>query len=204
MSSNTMIGRIGRMAKNDNETQEEHLEKQLWKAADKLRKNIDAAEYKHIVLGLIFLKYISDAFEGLYQRLQKGEGDYAGADPEDRDEYKAENVFFVPEISRWSYLQARAKQSEIGKDVDIAMDVIEKENPLLKGVLPKVYARGNLDPTSLGGMIDLVGNIALGDAKARSADVLGHVFEYFLGEFALAEGKKGGSSTPPEASFNCL
>jgi type I restriction enzyme M protein len=125
------------MAKNDNETREEPLEKQLWKAADKLRKNIDAAEYKHIVLGLIFLKYISDAFEGLYQRLQKGEGDYASADPEDRDEYKAENVFFVPAISRWSYIQARAKQPEIGKDVDNAMDAIEKENPSLKGVLPK-------------------------------------------------------------------
>lgn len=120
--------RIGRMVKNDNKTQEEPLETQLWKAADKLRKNIDAAEYKHIVLGLIFLKYISDAFEGLYQRLQEGEGDYAGADPEDMDEYKAENVFFVPATARWSYLQARARQPEIGKDVDNAMDAIEKEN----------------------------------------------------------------------------
>ena len=192
------------MAKNGNKTQEEPLEKQLWKAADKLRKNIDAAEYKHIVLGLIFLKYISDAFEGLYQRLQKGEGDYASADPEDRDEYKAENVFFVPEISRWSYLQARARQPEIGKDVDNAMDAIEKENPLLKGVLPKVYARGNLDPTSLGGLVDLVSNIALGDAKARSADVLGHVFEYFLGEFALAEGKKGGQFYTPRSVVQLL
>ncbi len=159
------------MAKNDIKTEEEPLEKQMWKAADKLRKNIGAAEYKHIALGLIFLKYISDAFEGLYNKLQKGAGDYAGADPEDRDEYKAENVFFVPEIARWSYLQARAKQPEIGKDVDFAMDAIEKENPSLKGVLPEVYARGNLDPTSLGGLIDLVGNIALGDTKARSADI---------------------------------
>jgi type I restriction enzyme M protein len=185
-------------------TQEEPLEKQLWKAADKLRKNIDAAEYKHIVLGLIFLKYISDAFEGLYQRLQKGEGDYAAADPEDRDEYKAEIVFFVPEIARWSHLQARAKQPEIGKDVDNAMDAVEKENPSLKGVLPKVYARGNLDPTSLGGLIDLISNIALGDAKARSADVLGHVFEYFLGEFALAEGKKGGQFYTPRSVVQLL
>ncbi|MEA3283289.1 MAG: class I SAM-dependent DNA methyltransferase [Euryarchaeota archaeon] len=192
------------MAKNSSKNQEEPLETQLWKAADKLRKNIDAAEYKHIVLGLIFLKYISDAFEGLYQRLQKGEWEYAGADPEDRDEYKAENVFFVPAIARWSYLQARAKQPEIGKDVDNAMDAIEKENPLLKGVLPKVYARGNLDPTSLGGLIDLVGNIALGDAKARSADVLGHVFEYFLGEFALAEGKKGGQFYTPRSVVQLL
>lgn len=192
------------MAKNEIKTEEEPLEKQLWKAADKLRKNIDAAEYKHIALGLIFLKYISDAFEGLYNELQKGEGDYVGADPEDRDEYKAENVFFVPEIARWSYLQARAKQPEIGKDVDFAMDAIEKENPSLKGVLPKVYARGNLDPTSLGGLIDLVGNIALGDAKARSADILGHVFEYFLGEFALSEGKKGGQFYTPRSVVQLL
>lgn len=190
--------------KNNNKTQEEPLENQLWKAADKLRKNIDAAEYKHIALGLIFLKYISDAFEGLYQKLQTGEGEYAGADPEDRDEYKAENVFFVPATARWSYLQSRAKQPEVGKDVDFAMDAIEKENPSLRGVLPKVYARGNLDPTSLGGLIDLVGNIALGDAKDRSADVLGHVFEYFLGEFALAEGKKGGQFYTPRSVVELL
>ena len=196
--------RIDKMANNNNKNQDEPLEKQLWKAADKLRKNIDAAEYKHIVMGLIFLKYISDAFEGLYDILQKGEGEYAGSDPEDMDEYKAENVFFVPAIARWSYLQARAKQPEIGKDVDNAMDAIEKENPSLKGVLPKVYARGNLDPTSLGGLIDLVGNIALGDAKSRSADVLGHVFEYFLGEFALAEGKKGGQFYTPRSVVELL
>ena len=192
------------MAKNNTKTQKEPLEKQLWKAADKLRKNIDAAEYKHIALGLIFLKYISDAFEGLYQKLQMAEGEYAGADPEDRDEYKAENVFFVPATARWSYLQSRAKQPEVGKDVDFAMDAIEKENPSLRGVLPKVYARGNLDPTSLGGLIDLVGNIALGDAKDRSADVLGHVFEYFLGEFALAEGKKGGQFYTPRSVVELL
>ncbi|MCD4804930.1 MAG: type I restriction-modification system subunit M [Desulfobacterales bacterium] len=192
------------MAKNNHKTQEESLEKQLWKAADKLRKNIDAAEYKHIVMGLIFLRYISDAFEELYSKLQKGEGDYAGADPEDRDEYKAENVFFVPLEARWSYLQSEARQPEIGKYVDNAMDAIEKENPSLKGVLPKVFARGNLDPTSLGGLIDLVGNIALAGAKARSADVLGHVFEYFLGEFALAEGKKGGQFYTPRSVVQLL
>jgi len=192
------------MAKNNHKTQEESLEKQLWKAADKLRKNIDAAEYKHIVMGLIFLRYISDAFEELYSKLKKGEGDYAGADPEDRDEYKAENVFFVPLEARWSYLQSEARQPEIGKYVDNAMDAIEKENPSLKGVLPKVFARGNLDPTSLGGLIDLVGNIALAGAKARSADVLGHVFEYFLGEFALAEGKKGGQFYTPRSVVQLL
>jgi type I restriction enzyme M protein len=191
------------MAK-ENNTKEEPIETQLWKAADKLRKNIDAAEYKHIVLGLIFLRYISDAFEGLYNKLKSGQGDYAGADPEDKDEYKAENVFFVPEIARWSYLQSKAKQPTIGKEVDNAMDAIEKDNPSLKDVLPKVYARGNLDPTNLGGLIDLIGNIALGDAKARSADVLGHVFEYFLGEFALAEGKKGGQFYTPRSVVELL
>ena len=183
---------------------EEPIEKQLWKAADKLRKNIDAAEYKHIVLGLIFLKYISDAFEELYAKLKNGEGDYDGADPEDKDEYKAENVFFVPEVARWPHLQSKAKLPEIGKEVDQAMDAIEKENPSLRDVLPKVFARGNLDTTNLGGLIDLVGNIAFGDAKARSADVLGHVFEFFLGEFALAEGKKGGQFYTPRSVVELL
>lgn len=180
----------------------EPIEKQLWKAADKLRKNIDAAEYKHIVLGLVFLKYISDAFVELYDKLKAEES--AGADPEDKDEYKAENVFFVPPGARWSFLQSHAKQPTIGKTVDEAMDAIERENDSLKGVLPKVYARQNLDPTSLGGLIDLIGNIALGDAKSRSADVLGHVFEYFLGEFALAEGKKGGQFYTPRSVVELL
>lgn len=191
------------MAKKNNTT-EEPIEKQLWKAADKLRKNIDAAEYKHVVLGLIFLKYISDSFEEHYAKLKAGDGEYAGADPEDKDEYKAENVFFVPQTSRWAYLQSKAKLPDIGKHIDEAMDAIEKENPSLKGVLPKVYARQNLDPTNLGGLIDLVGNIALGDAKSRSADVLGHVFEYFLGEFALAEGKKGGQFYTPRSIVELL
>ena len=180
----------------------EPIEKQLWKAADKLRKNIDAAEYKHIVLGLVFLKYISDAFAEQHTKLQ-AEKD-SGADPEDKDEYKAENIFFVPPGARWSFLQSHARQPTIGKTVDEAMDAIERENDSLKGVLPKVYARQNLDPTSLGGLIDLIGNIALGDAKSRSADVLGHVFEYFLGEFALAEGKKGGQFYTPRSVVELL
>jgi len=192
------------MAKNGNNTQEEPIEKQLWKSADKLRKNIDAAEYKHVVLGLIFLKYISDAFENLYEKLKAGEGDYKGADPEDIDEYKAENVFFVPAEARWSFLQSKAKQPNIGKILDDAMDAIEKQNPSLKGVLPKVYSLGNLDATNLGGLVDLIGNVALGDAKARSADVLGHVFEYFLGQFALAEGKKGGQFYTPRSVVELL
>ncbi len=191
------------MAKNNNDAVEP-IEKQLWKAADKLRKNIDAAEYKHVVLGLIFLRYISDAFEGLYEKLKKGEGEFEGADPEDRDEYKAENVFFVPPIARWEYLQSKAKLPDIGKEIDKAMDAIEKENPSLRGVLPKVYARGNLDPTNLGGLIDLMSNVALGEAKERSADLLGHVFEYFLGEFALAEGKKGGQFYTPRSVVRLL
>jgi len=200
---------INKVSKNGNGT-EEPLEKQplgkleatLWKAADKLRKNIDAAEYKHVVLGLIFLKYISDAFEELFAKLKAEEAQ--GADPEDKDEYKAENIFFVPQEARWKMLLSKAKQPDIGKFVDGAMDAIEKENASLKGVLPKVYARQNLDPTSLGELIDLIGNIALGDTKARSADVLGHVFEYFLGEFALAEGKKGGQFYTPRSVVELL
>ena len=191
------------MAKKEKE-KDEALEKQLWKSADKLRKNIDAAEYKHVVLGLVFLKYISDAFEEMYNTLQEGKGEYAGADPEDKDEYKAENVFFVPPSARWKFLQSHAKQPAIGKTVDEAMDAIERENNSLKGVLPKVYARQNLDPTSLGELIDLIGNISLGDAKSRSADVLGHVFEYFLGEFALSEGKKGGQFYTPKSIVELL
>ena len=182
----------------------EPLEKQLWSAADKLRKNIDAAEYKHVVLGLIFLKYISDSFEDLFAKLHEGKGEFEGADPEDRDEYKAKNIFFVPKPARWEFLQDNAKKPEIGKLVDEAMDAIEKENASLKGVLPKVYARQNLDPASLGSLIDLISGIALGDAKARSADVLGHVFEYFLGEFALAEGKKGGQFYTPRCIVELL
>ena len=182
----------------------EPIEKQLWKSADKLRKNIDAAEYKHVVLGLIFLKYISDAFEALFIKLKSQKGEYKGADPEDKDEYKAENVFFVPEKARWQYLQSKAKLPTIGKEVDNAMDAIEKDNPSLKDVLPKVFARGNLDPTNLGGLIDLIGNIAFTDAKERSADILGHVFEYFLGEFALAEGKKGGQFYTPRSVVELL
>lgn len=187
------------MAKNKTQ-KSEPIEKQLLLAADKLRKNIDAAEYKHIVLGLIFLKYISDAFEELHAKLQADEY----ADPEDRDEYLAETVFFVPTEARWSHLQSYAKKPEIGKYVDQAMDTIEKNNPSLQGVLPKVFARANLDPSNLGSLIDLVSNIALSDAKARSADVLGHVYEYFLGEFALAEGKQGGQFYTPKSIVQLL
>jgi len=186
------------MAKNTN-GKTEPFEKTLFKAADKLRKNMDAAEYKHIVLGLIFLKYISDSFEELFAKIKEGKGDFSGANPEDPDEYRAENVFFVPRVARWSYLHSRAKLPSIGKDVDDAMEAIEKENQTLKGILPKVYARPNLDKAALGGLIDLIGNIALGDAAAKSKDLLGRVYEYFLGEFANAEGKKGGQFYTPKS-----
>ncbi len=190
------------MAKSKNNEKEEPLEKKLWKAADKLRKNIDAAEYKHVALGLIFLKYISDAFEELYQKLveQKGEG----ADPEDKNEYTAEKVFYVPPSARWKWLQGRAKLPTIGKDVDDAMDAIEKDNPSLRGVLPKVYAQEKLDKQSLGSLIDLIGSAAVGTKEAQSKDVLGKVYEYFLGEFALAEGKKGGQFYTPVSVVRLL
>ncbi|OGT08943.1 MAG: DNA methyltransferase [Gammaproteobacteria bacterium GWE2_37_16] len=186
------------MDKNNN-TKIESFEKTLFKTADKLRKNMDAAEYKHIVLGLIFLKYISDSFEELYAKIKAGEGEFANSNPEDPDEYRAENVFFVPQIARWSYLHSRAKLPSIGKDADDAMEAIEKENPTLKGILPKVFARPNLDKAALGGLIDLIANIALGNAAAKSKDILGRVYEYFLGEFANAEGKKGGQFYTPKA-----
>ncbi|HNW90423.1 MAG TPA: class I SAM-dependent DNA methyltransferase, partial [Bacteroidales bacterium] len=192
------------MAKNKQENKEQSLEKTLWQAADKMRKNMDAAEYKHIVLGLIFLKYISDAFEEMYLKLKEGKGQYAGADPEDPDEYRAENVFYVPPQARWNFLLTHAKLPTVGKDVDDAMDAIEKDNATLKGVLPKQYARTNLDKNSLGALIDLIGNIALGDTASRSKDTLGRVYEYFLGQFALAEGKKGGQFYTPASIVKLL
>jgi type I restriction enzyme M protein len=176
------------------------FEQTLWQAADKLRGNMDAAEYKHVVLGLIFLKYISDAFQERFNQL-KAE---PHADPEDRDEYTAENVFWVPKAARWSHLQANAKQPTIGKLIDEAMLAIEKENPALKGVLPKDYARESLDKHRLGELIDLIGTIGLGDKESRSKDILGRVYEYFLGQFASAEGKKGGEFYTPRCVVKLL
>lgn len=192
------------MAKAKKEVVEEVLEKKLWKAADKLRKNTDAAEYKHVVLGLIFLKYISDAFTELYNQLKEGKGQYEGADPEDKNEYLAEKVFFVPKQARWEDLQANAKQPTIGKLIDEAMESIEKDNPSLKGVLPKVYAQEKLDKQSLGSLIDLISTAVIGTKEAQSKDILGQVFEYFLGEFALAEGKKGGQFYTPACVVKLL
>ncbi|MCA1685624.1 MAG: type I restriction-modification system subunit M, partial [Planctomycetia bacterium] len=179
-------------------------------AADKMRGHMDAAEYKHVALGLIFLKYISDAFQERYDAL-KAEPD---ADPEDRDEYLAENVFWVPQDARWESLQAQAKNPEIGKLIDGAMDAIEKANPVIKGVLPKDYARPTLDKTRLGELIDLIGTIELvvrsddtlfdNHRDHRSKDLLGRVYEYFLGKFAAAEGKAGGEFFTPQAVVKLL
>ncbi len=168
------------------------FEQKLWQAADKLRGHIDAAEYKHVVLGLIFLKYISDAFEEKHSALLQQKLKDKGIDPEDRDEYLAENIFWVPKQARWSFIQGKAKQTDIGKVIDDAMTQIEKDNPQLKGVLSKDYARPALDKQRLGELIDLIGTIGLGDRENRSKDILGRVYEYFLGQFASAEGKKGG------------
>ena len=178
------------------------FEAKLWLTADKLRNNMDAAEYKHVVLGLIFLKYISDTFEEHRAKLLAGQGDYAGANAEDPDEYKAENVFWVPADARWSHLQGSAKLPTIGKTVDDAMVAIERDNPRLKGVLPKDYARPGLDKHRLGELIDLIATISLtaaseGEKTHRSVDLLGRVYEYFLTRFASAEGKNGGQFYTP-------
>lgn len=178
------------------------FEATLWQAADKMRGHMDAAEYKHVALGLIFLKYISDAFAERHQQLLAEVAQ--GADPEDRDEYRAENVFWVPKEARWEFLQKSAKQPTIGKLLDDAMTAIERDNPTLKGVLPKDYARPALDKQRLGELIDLVGTIGLGDKGNRSKDILGRVYEYFLSQFASAEGKKGGQFYTPRSVVGLL
>jgi len=177
-------------------------EAQLWRMADALRGSMDAAEYKHVVLGLIFLKYISDAFEEHHARLEAERPQ--GADPEDPDEYRAASIFWVPPEARWARLQAHARQPTIGQVVDEAMEAVERDNSSLKGVLPKEYARPALDKQRLGQLIDLVANIRVGDADARAKDVLGRVYEYFLGQFASAEGKKGGEFYTPRCVVRLL
>ncbi len=171
------------------------FEAKLWAAADALRNNMDAAEYKHVVLGLIFLKYISDAFEAKHAELEAERAQ--GADPEDRDEYRAASIFWVPKEARWQHLKASAPQPTIGTLVDDAMAAIERDNPSLKGVLPKDYARPGLDKQRLGQIINLVSDIALGGAADRARDTLGRVYEYFLSRFASAEGKSGGQFYTP-------
>jgi type I restriction enzyme M protein len=178
------------------------LEAELWRAADVLRGSMDAAEYKHVVLGLIFLKYISDAFEEKHAQLEAEVEQ--GADPEDPDEYRAEGIFWVPPEARWSHLKTQARQPTVGTLVDDAMAGVERDNPSLGGVLPRDYARQALDKERLGQIIDLVSNIAIGDSESRSRDVLGGVYEYFLAQFASAEGKKGGEFYTPRSVVSLL
>lgn len=176
------------------------FEAELFKAADKLRGNMEPSDYKHVALGLIFLKYISDAFEARHAELLAE--DVAAA--EDKDEYLADNIFWVPKEARWSHLQANAKQSSIGTLIDDAMRAIEKDNESLKGVLPKDYARPALNKVMLGELIDLISGIALHDGSDKSRDVLGRVYEYFLGQFAGAEGKRGGEFYTPRSVVRTL
>ena len=176
-------------------------EAELWAMADALRGSMDAAEYKHVALGLIFLKYISDAFEERHAAVLAEWGQEAA---EDRDEYTAENIFWVPPDARWSRLKAQARQPTVGRVVDDAMAAVERDNPALANVLPKDYARPALDKQRLGQLIDMIGNIRVGDSEARSRDVLGRVYEYFLSRFANAEGKKGGEFYTPRCVVRLL
>lgn len=175
------------------------FEEKLWSMADKLRGSMDSGEYKNVVLGLLFLKYVSDSFEEKYDELEQDKY----ADPEDKDEYLAENIFWVPKEARWSYIKDNAKRPEIGQIIDKAMVAIEKENPSLQGVLPKDYARPALDKVRLGETIDLF-SFKVGDAESRSKDVLGRVYEYFLSKFASAEGKNGGEFYTPSSVVRLL
>jgi type I restriction enzyme M protein len=193
------------------------IKKTLWSTADKLRANVDAAEYKHIALGLIFLKFISDSFSSRQAELRKRLADSndelyfadataedIDAELEDRDYYKSANVFWVPETARWEALRANAKQADIGKRIDDALDVIEKENPTLKGILDKRYARAPLPDGKLGELVDLISTIGFGEDQSKARDILGQVYEYFLGQFASAEGKKGGQFYTPQSIVNTL
>ncbi len=191
-----------RPASNGDKTagQQMAIEAQLFESADKLRKNLEPSDYKHVVLGLIFLKHISDSFEALHAKLAAEDAKAA----EDKDEYLAERVFWVPKGARWSMLRANAKQPSIGKLIDDAMDAIEKENPPLKGVLPKDYARPALDKIMLGELIDLLSNIGFKQDAGEARDVLGRVYEYFLSQFAGAEGKRGGEFYTPQSVVRLL
>ncbi len=179
------------------------FEKKLWAAADKLRGNMDPAEYKHVVLGLIFLKYISDSFEDAYQSIKNNPEAYDN-EWEDKDAYLAQNIFWVPKEARWKYLRDNAKKPEIGKILDEAMIAIEKDNPSLKGVLPKIYARPDLNKQRLGEIIDIFASLGLGDKQAKAKDLLGRVYEYFIGRFASAEGKGGGEFYTPSCIVKLL
>ncbi|MDD3509228.1 MAG: class I SAM-dependent DNA methyltransferase [Parabacteroides sp.] len=176
------------------------FEEQLWQAADKLRSNMDAAEYKHVVLGLIFLKYVSDSFKEKYEQLlAEGYGD-----EEDRDEYVADNIFWVPKDARWDNIKAHATSTDIGEIIDKAMEAIERENDTLKGILTKNYSRRELNKTRLGELVTMFTNIDVGTTAAQERDILGRVYEYFLGKFASAEGKLGGEFYTPSCIVRTL
>ena len=177
-------------------------ESQLWQMADALRGSMDAAEYKHVVLGLLFLKYVSDAFEEVRVELEAQVDE--GADPQQADEYTAAGVFWVPKESRWDYLKSQAREPTVGLLVDNAMTRIESANPSLKDVLPKTYGLPLFDKRRLGDLIDLISNIKVGDEDSRSKDVLGRVYEYFLSQFASSEGKRGGEFYTPRCIVNLL
>ncbi|WP_293930980.1 class I SAM-dependent DNA methyltransferase [Iodobacter sp.] len=193
------------------------IQKTLWSAADKLRANVDAAEYKHIALGLIFLKFISDSFAARRAELttrfadenddyflHDGDGELLAEELEDRDYYKEVNVFWVPEGARWEALRANAKQADIGKRIDDALAILEQENPSLKGILDKRYARAPLPDGKLGELVDLISTIGFGADQGKARDILGQVYEYFLGQFASAEGKKGGQFYTPQSIVKTL
>jgi type I restriction enzyme M protein len=186
------------------------FEDTLWKAADKLRGSMDSSEYKHVVLGLVFLKYVDDAFGERRAQLAADlaadgiTGEQAEELLESRDEYTAEGVFWVPPEARWEFLQSKAKQPEIGKIIDAAMDAVEVENPSLRGVLPKNFARPSLDVRRLGELVDLIAGLGLGGAEHREKDLLGRVYEYFLGRFASQEGKGGGEFYTPRSVVKLL
>lgn len=175
---------------------------ELWGMANALRGNIDAAEYKHVALPLIFLKYISDAFDELHEELEAKVDE--GYDPEQPDEYRERSVFWVPREARWSAIQARARQEDIGATIDRAMDAIERDNDSLRGVLPKNFGRDDLDKQVLGQVVDMVSNIAVGGSQTQATDVLGQVYEYFLEQFAIAEGRKGGEFYTPRSVVRLL
>ena len=192
------------------------LEQTLWDAADKMRGNLEAAEYKHVVLGLVFLKYVTDAFEARREWLEAATADPKNTDyyvpnpekrqdiVEARDEFTSENVFWIPVEARWSYLQDRAKQPDIGVLIDGAMDLIEKENPSLRGVLPKTYARAEIDKRLLGELVDLIATIGFTQVDHGADDVLGRVYEYFLGKFASSEGRNAGEFYTPRSVVRVL
>ena len=182
-------------------SKELNFEDRLWKAADALRGNMDASEYRNVVLGLIFLKYVSDAFEEKHQELLKSD---FPEDAEDRDAYEAENIFWIPKEARWENIAGASKTQQIGEVIDQAMEAIEKENPSIQGILSKNYESPDLDKSRLGKVVDLISDIDVGSKESQDRDILGRVYEYFLQQFASAEGKGGGEFYTPRSIVKTL